>query len=81
MHDDGELVAVEIADTGEGMSAQFVERELFRPFRTTKKAGLGIGAFQSRAIVEAHGGELRVESSMGEGSTFTVRLPKRGPRA
>jgi putative PEP-CTERM system histidine kinase len=80
VHEDGDLVDVEIVDTGEGMSAQFIERELFRPFRTTKKAGLGIGAFQSRAIVEAHGGELRVESAMGQGSTFTVRLPKRGSR-
>jgi len=81
VHDNGELVDVEIADSGEGMSVQFIERELFRPFRTTKKAGLGIGAYQSRAIVEAHGGELRVESGMGQGSTFTVRLPRRGPRA
>ena len=45
---------------------------------TTKKAGLGIGAFQSRAIVEAHGGRLSVESRMGEGTTFTVHLPTGG---
>jgi hypothetical protein len=74
VHQDGGGVTVEVADTGAGMSQQFIERELFRPFRTTKKAGLGIGAFQSRAIVEAHGGELQVESRMGEGTTFTVHL-------
>jgi putative PEP-CTERM system histidine kinase len=77
VHHDGGEVAIEVADTGAGMSPQFMERELFRPFRTTKKAGLGIGAFQSRAIVEAHGGQLRVESRMGEGTTFTVHLPMR----
>jgi putative PEP-CTERM system histidine kinase len=76
VHQAGEGVTVEVADTGAGMSLQFIERELFQPFRSTKKAGLGIGAFQSRAIVEAHGGELHVESRIGEGTTFTVHLPK-----
>jgi hypothetical protein len=80
VHQDGGGVTVEVADTGAGMSQQFIERELFRPFRTTKKAGLGIGAFQSRTIVEAHGGELQVESRMGEGTTFTVHLRRAGVR-
>jgi putative PEP-CTERM system histidine kinase len=78
VHQDGAGVTVEVADTGAGMSPQFIDRDLFRPFRTTKKAGLGIGAFQSRAIVEAHGGRLSVESRMGEGTTFTVHLPTGG---
>jgi hypothetical protein len=81
VHHDVGGVSVEVADTGAGMSAQFIERELFRPFSTTKKAGLGIGAFQSRAIVEAHGGRLQVESRMGEGTTFTVHLPAGRPPA
>jgi putative PEP-CTERM system histidine kinase len=72
---DGRFAEVEIADTGDGMSEQFIARELFRPFRTTKKSGLGIGAYQSRSIIEAHGGELRVDSRLGEGTTFTIRLP------
>ncbi len=72
---DGDGVVVRVADTGEGMSPQFVDHDLFRPFHTTKKAGLGIGCFQSRAIVEAHGGTMEVESTPGEGTVFTVRLP------
>ena len=48
---------------------------MFRPFQSTKKKGLGIGMFQSRMIVEAHGGNIRVESETGKGSTFRVSLP------
>ena len=72
---DGGGAVVRVADTGEGMSLQFIDKELFRPFHTTKKAGLGIGCFQSRAIVEAHGGQMVVASTPGEGTVFTVRLP------
>ena len=72
---DGGGAVVRVADTGEGMSPKFVDKELFRPFHTTKKAGLGIGCFQSRAIVEAHGGQMVVASTPGEGTVFTVRLP------
>ncbi len=72
---DGTGAVVRVTDTGEGMSPEFVDKELFRPFHTTKKAGLGIGVFQSRAIVEAHGGEMVVASTPGEGTVFTVRLP------
>ncbi|HBB40643.1 MAG: PEP-CTERM system histidine kinase PrsK [Nitrospirae bacterium CG18_big_fil_WC_8_21_14_2_50_70_55] len=72
---DPHSVWVRVADTGEGMSPQFLDQELFRPFHTTKKAGLGIGCFQSRTIVEAHGGTLAVASTPGEGTVFTVRLP------
>lgn len=72
---DGTGAVVRVTDTGEGMSPEFVDKELFRPFHTTKKAGLGIGVFQSRAIVEAHGGEMVVASTPGKGTIFTVRLP------
>jgi signal transduction histidine kinase len=72
---DGAGAVVRVTDTGEGMSPEFVDKELFRPFHTTKKAGLGIGVFQSRAIVEAHGGRMEVASTPGEGTVFTVRLP------
>jgi len=72
---EGVGAVVRVTDTGEGMSPQFVDKELFRPFHTTKKAGLGIGCYQSRAIVEAHGGQMVVASTPGEGTVFTVRLP------
>jgi signal transduction histidine kinase len=57
------------------MSKEFMERSLFRPFKTTKKQGMGIGLFQSKMIVEAHGGRIEVESEEGKGSTFRVFLP------
>ncbi len=77
------MVRVEIRDQGHGMSAAFVRDELFRPFRSTKDGGFGIGAFEAREIARAHGGRLDVESRPGEGSRFVVALPRRpsGQRA
>lgn len=66
---------VRVHDRGTGMSAEFIRNHLFRPFHTTKKQGLGIGLYQCRQIVEAHGGRIDVESTPGEGSVFTVLLP------
>jgi putative PEP-CTERM system histidine kinase len=68
---------VTVRDEGCGMSSSFVERSLFRPFQTTKKNGLGIGMFQSKMIVEVHGGRIAVESEPGKGTTFQVYLPAR----
>jgi signal transduction histidine kinase len=72
--EDGRAV-LEVTDTGGGMTKEFMERSLFRPFRTTKKQGMGIGLFHSRMIVEAHGGRIEVQSESGRGSTFKVYLP------
>src|SRR5437016_9923402 len=66
---------VSVADNGCGMSPAFLRASLFRPFQTTKKKGLGIGMFQSKMIVEAHRGKIRVESEPGAGTTFRVMLP------
>jgi hypothetical protein len=60
------------------MSKEFIERSLFRPFKSTKKQGMGIGLFQSKTIVEAHQGRIEVESEPGKGSTFKVFLPNKG---
>jgi putative PEP-CTERM system histidine kinase len=70
-------VVLAVADNGCGMSAEFQNRSLFRPFQTTKKKGLGIGVFQSKVIVEAHGGRIEVESEPGKGTTFRILLPVR----
>jgi putative PEP-CTERM system histidine kinase len=64
-----------VRDQGCGMTSSFIERSLFRPFQTTKKNGLGIGMFQSKMIVEVHGGRIAVESEPGKGTTFQVYLP------
>jgi putative PEP-CTERM system histidine kinase len=73
-HRDGG-VTLSVSDNGCGMSDAFVRESLFRPFQSTKKNGLGIGMFQSRAIVEAHGGSIEVESEAGRGTTLRVSLP------
>ena len=68
-------VTVAVSDDGCGMSAEFLRESLFRPFCTTKKKGLGIGMFQSKMIVEAHGGRIQVTSDVGKGTTFRIFLP------
>jgi signal transduction histidine kinase len=68
-------VLMVVSDNGCGMSPEFLNHSLFRPFQTTKKNGLGIGMFQSKMIVEAHKGRLEVESKPGHGTTFRVYLP------
>jgi len=71
----GNRAILRVADTGCGMSAEFIQRSLFRPFQTTKKQGIGIGMFQSRMITEAHRGRIHVSSQPGKGTTFEVSLP------
>lgn len=71
-------VTLAVADTGCGISPAFLRDSLFRPFQTTKKKGLGIGMFQTRTIVEAHGGTIQVESKVGAGTTFRISLPAGG---
>jgi signal transduction histidine kinase len=57
------------------MEPEFVRERLVRPFASTKKRGLGLGLYQCRRIVEAHGGEIRVDSRPGEGTVFQVVFP------
>jgi putative PEP-CTERM system histidine kinase len=64
-----------VMDSGCGMSAEFIRDNLFQPFKTTKPKGMGIGLYQCKQIVEAHGGSIEVESSTDKGSIFTVRFP------
>ena len=75
LRQEGGWVTISVSDNGCGMSREFIERSLFRPFKTTKKQGMGIGLFQSKMIVEAHGGRIEVESEEGKGTTFRVMLP------
>jgi PAS domain S-box-containing protein len=72
----GQRVAIDVIDTGSGMSSE-VMRRLFTPFFTTKPVGVGTGLGLSicQRIVSAMGGEIRVDSALGRGSTFTVLLP------
>jgi two-component system, NtrC family, sensor kinase len=69
-------VAVSFRDTGQGIAEEYLTR-IFDPFFTTKAAGrgTGIGLAVCSQIIHAHGGSLTVQSQLGEGSTFTIRLP------
>jgi len=67
-----------IEDNGEGMTREFIETSLFQPFKTTKKGGFGIGLYQCKAVVEAHGGKLEVDSVHGEGTRVMITLDKAG---
>jgi putative PEP-CTERM system histidine kinase len=73
-HRDGRVL-LSVSDNGCGMDKAFVKDSLFRPFQSTKKNGLGIGLFQSRAIVQAHGGVIHVQTEAGKGTTFLISLP------
>ncbi len=66
---------IAVSDNGCGMSREFMEKRLFRPFQTTKKQGMGIGLYHCKTIVDAHGGKLNVESEEGKGTTFEILLP------
>ncbi|MCO4253980.1 sensor histidine kinase [Pseudarthrobacter cellobiosi] len=78
-HDDGH-VACRVSDTGMGMSADDQAHVFAKFFRTsnvrrTAIPGVGLGLPISKAIVEAHGGTIQVESKLGQGTTFTFRVP------
>lgn len=66
---------VEVGDTGAGMSAEFVQNRLFRPFNTTKASGMGIGTFESFQYVKELGGQIDVKSEPGVGTLVTMLLP------
>jgi C4-dicarboxylate-specific signal transduction histidine kinase len=70
-------VSLSIADTGCGIPPENMAK-LFEPLFTTRARGIGLGLAVSRSLVEANEGSIEVESEMGKGSTFTVRLPLAG---
>jgi putative PEP-CTERM system histidine kinase len=68
-------VVLDIIDRGAGMAPEFVRDELFRPLRSTKSGGHGIGAYQARELLRDAGGDLLVISQPGAGTTMRVILP------
>jgi len=73
-----EFVEVSFKDTGIGMPKENMEK-IFTPFFTTKAKGMGMGLPICKRFVESHGGTIQVESEVGKGSTFTVKLPIQQP--
>ncbi|MFC2070597.1 sensor histidine kinase [Chloroflexota bacterium] len=76
--DEDSWLKVSVEDTGCGILPEDMDK-LFTPFYTTKERekGTGLGLAVSYGIIERHGGRIEVQSKFGEGSTFTVRLPRR----
>jgi putative PEP-CTERM system histidine kinase len=66
---------IEVGDTGVGMSAEFIKTRLFRPFNSTKTAGMGIGTYESFQYLKELGGSIDVKSDLGKGTTVTIALP------
>lgn len=73
--DNGNAI-VAVADSGKGMTDDFVRERLFHPFATTKKKGIGLGLYSCRDIVEQHGGRIDVSSKVNVGTEFRIVLPQ-----
>ncbi len=71
----GDEVVIRISDTGRGIPEEVLDN-LFEPFSTTKPGGLGLGLAYCKRTVEAHGGRITVDSRPGEGTTFTITIPR-----
>ena len=71
---DGEWAVLDVADSGPGIAPD-VRRRIFEPFFTTKDTGTGLGLSIVSGIISSHGGTIAVESEVGTGTTFTIRLP------
>jgi two-component system sensor kinase FixL len=74
MSAEDDMIEMSVSDTGPGVSAE-VRAQLFQPFFTTKRQGMGVGLSISRTIIEAHGGEIRAEDNPGGGALFRFTLP------
>jgi signal transduction histidine kinase len=74
---DGDRVRFEVRDSGEGIPGEYLERIFDRFFRVPGRGagGVGLGLYLVREIVQAHGGQVGVESEPGKGSTFWFTLP------
>ncbi len=70
----GRYLRVVVSDSGVGIHADKLER-IFDPYFTTKRSGRGLGLATAFSVVKRHGGHIQVESTLGEGSTFTIYLP------
>jgi putative PEP-CTERM system histidine kinase len=68
-------VQIAVSDQGSGMTQQFVNEELFRPLKSTKRGGFGIGGYQVRELMRDLGGDVTVESRVGQGTCMTLLLP------
>jgi signal transduction histidine kinase len=66
---------VVVGDTGAGMSAEFIQTRLFRPFNSTKTSGMGIGTYECYQYIKELGGSIDVKSEVGQGTVMLLLLP------
>jgi two-component system sensor kinase FixL len=71
---ENDMVEVSVSDTGPGIAPEIAD-QLFQPFVTTKRQGMGVGLSISRTIVDAHGGGIWAEANKGGGTVFRLTLP------
>ena len=71
----GDGVRITVQDEGQGIEAALLPR-IFEPFETHKQNGMGMGLAIARRIVRSHGGEIRIRSHMGAGTTVSFWLPR-----
>jgi putative PEP-CTERM system histidine kinase len=69
-------VEVVVADQGTGMTQQFIDEELFRPLKSTKSGGFGVGAYQIRELMRELGGDVDIESVLGSGTRVILSLSR-----
>jgi putative PEP-CTERM system histidine kinase len=70
------FIAILVSDEGPGMTAEFIRERLFKPFETTKQAGMGIGVYESAQYVKGLGGEIQVDSRPGAGTRVRITIPR-----
>ena len=68
------MIEISVADSGPGIASE-IAAQLFQPFVTTKRDGMGVGLSISRSIVENHGGQIRAEPNRGGGTVFRFTVP------
>jgi len=78
LRQDAKHAIIEVEDDGPGMDADFIQKELFKPLRSTKSNGYGIGAYQIRHLIREMGGQLEVDSERNKGTIMRILLPLSG---
>ncbi len=76
LHRDQNEAIIKVIDNGEGMDSKFISERLFKPFDTTKgNAGMGVGVYETRDYIVKQSGKISVDSTPGQGTIFTIKLP------
>ncbi len=67
--------SLEVADTGHGFDPEYIENNMFKPFSSTRKSGLGVGLVLCKTMAEAHGGSISINNVAGKGASVSITIP------